>query len=99
MWLGIASNNGIQCHSHFENMMANMQGLCENKIAGAMRIATCWCIWNQHNDIIFNKGNLDVDDIVHRIKMHIWWWVGIGSKRKVMCNWYEWYREPLANCS
>ncbi|XP_058754196.1 uncharacterized protein LOC131627368 [Vicia villosa] len=90
-WLGIDSNEELLCSTHFLKLLENMQESCSFKKAGAVWLVTYWCIWNQRNDIIFNNAILDLDEIVHKIKMHSWWWLGIGTKRKSMCNWYEWF--------
>lgn len=36
--------------------------------------ASLWVIWTVRNEIVFNNGTLEVDDVVERIKVLSWIW-------------------------
>jgi hypothetical protein len=55
--------------------------------------ATLWVIWMARNDIIFNNGTFEVDDVVEKIKVLSWSWslyrLNIGPSL-----YYEWCWNP-----
>ncbi|XP_058726751.1 uncharacterized protein LOC131598139 [Vicia villosa] len=94
-WLGIAYPVGSDCISNFLHMLNSLRFKCSRKRVGCIWMATCWLIWKQRNDIIFNNVVADMDEILHSVKMLSWWWLEIGNNRKVLCNFYEWSHCPL----
>ncbi|XP_058774310.1 uncharacterized protein LOC131648580 [Vicia villosa] len=85
-WLGISCPLRNDCAPHFAGLLYKLQGLCNVNRVTVFWLATCWCLWNQRNDIIFKNGILDVGEVADKIKLYTWWWLGTGSKKKVICN-------------
>ncbi|XP_058727177.1 uncharacterized protein LOC131598612 [Vicia villosa] len=94
-WLGITQSGEHQCCNHFLQMVEILKRKCSTRRVGVVWAATCWSIWKHRNDKIFNNGVSDIDEIVHKVKMFSWWWLAIGNKQKVSCNFYEWNHSPL----
>ncbi|XP_058756741.1 uncharacterized protein LOC131629955 [Vicia villosa] len=94
-WLGIDAPLRTDCCDHFLQVMNALRNYCSPRRVAGIWMATCWCIWKQRNDIIFNNVVGDVDEIVHNVKMFTWWWLALGSKQRVLCNFYEWFHNPL----
>jgi hypothetical protein len=58
--------------------------------------AVMWCIWRMRNDVIFNNGTVDVNQLVDDIKRISWQWF-IGRLAAGPCLLYEWCWSP-ENC-
>jgi hypothetical protein len=52
-----------------------------------------WVIWNYRNNIIFNNGGIEVEDVVDEIKMLSWKWC-LARLRIHPCLYYEWRWDP-----
>ncbi|XP_058764618.1 uncharacterized protein LOC131638082 [Vicia villosa] len=94
-WLGLHDITGADCIGHFMHMMEIMRSYCSLRRAVVFWMASCWSIWKQRNDIPFNNAVGDIEEIVHSIKMYSWWWLDLGTKHRVYCNFYEWNHSPL----
>ncbi|XP_058733164.1 uncharacterized protein LOC131604757 [Vicia villosa] len=95
VWLDIEPLLATDCISHFLHLLDSLRRRCSRKRVGCIWMATCWRIWKQRNDIIFNNAVADLDEIVHSVKMLSWWWLVIENKQKVLCNFYEWHHCPV----
>lgn len=54
---------------------------------------TIWVIWNFRNNIIFNNGGIEVEDVLDEIKMLSWKW-SLARLRIHLCLYYEWRWNP-----
>ncbi|XP_058742452.1 uncharacterized protein LOC131614937 [Vicia villosa] len=96
-WLGILplrNNASTNCRSHFLSTFHALNNKVGKGREVSVWLATCWCLWNARNGIIFNNETLDIDEILFKIKMLTWWWLQIGLNR-LNCNFYEWFKNPL----
>lgn len=94
-WIGIEPLVGSNCCNQFTDMVKIMRKHCSPRRAAVIWLGICRCIWKQRNIIIFYNGVGDTEEIVHNAKMFSWWWLVIGNKHKVSCNFYEWNHNPL----
>jgi len=54
---------------------------------------TIWSIWNVRNNVIFNNGGIEVEDIVEEIKRLSWSW-SLSRMKIRPCLYYEWLWNP-----
>jgi hypothetical protein len=56
-------------------------------------LASIWAIRKKRNDIIFNNGGFEIEELVDNIKVLAWFWS--WSKLKIAsCLYYEWCCYP-----
>ncbi|XP_058783739.1 uncharacterized protein LOC131658465 [Vicia villosa] len=94
-WLGLDQGYAGDCCSYLKQMVERMSKLCSVRRAAVIWMCTSWCIWKQRNDVIFENGVRDIDEIFHNVQMYSWWWLNIGNKQKVFCSFYEWRHSPI----
>ncbi|XP_058751883.1 uncharacterized protein LOC131624988 [Vicia villosa] len=80
--LEIFVTDGDDCSSNYLNWFEALHKKIPARRAGVFWTVVCWCIWKQRNDMVFNNAVEDVEEIVHNIKMHLWWWMAIGNNRE-----------------
>jgi hypothetical protein len=73
-------------------------GVGKKGVKGMMIIwhAMMWCLWRVRNDVIFNNGVVDVEQLVDDIKRISWQWF-IGRMASGPYLLYEWCWGP-ENC-
>ncbi|XP_058727059.1 uncharacterized protein LOC131598482 [Vicia villosa] len=94
-WLGSDCQLKPDCCDDFMQLVGVLHRRASPRRVGVIWVSVCWCIWKHRNEIVFNNGVCDVEEIIHNVKMHSWWWLAIGSKKKVNCNFFEWFQCPL----
>jgi hypothetical protein len=77
------------------NFVASVPGR-KQKRKGLVLIwnAVIWSIWLRRNNIVFENGVTDVNEIVADVKLISWkWW--IAKSKAPTCLLYEWIQEPV----
>ncbi|XP_058764257.1 uncharacterized protein LOC131637673 [Vicia villosa] len=69
-------------------------GISRRKM-GMIWAAVVWEIWKLRNNIIFNGGICNINDLSWNIKLSAWKWLSIGKIANTKCNFYEFSRNPL----
>ncbi|XP_058783412.1 uncharacterized protein LOC131658095 [Vicia villosa] len=62
---------------------------------GLIWMAVVMGIWLRRNEIVFNKGSCNVNDITWEIKLKVWRWSFFGEIAYSKCNFYDFCKNPL----
>jgi len=93
-WMGIAFVQHRELMYHFEQFHFPIFNHNQNLLWKGMWVAVVRCIWEQRNNIIFNQGVADDDEILHLAQTKAWLWL----KHRLRCFNYslaEWYMNPI----
>ncbi|XP_058732933.1 uncharacterized protein LOC131604515 [Vicia villosa] len=94
-WLNILNNSEDECRSHLLKCVEAQLGKIERRRVCDIWMTTCWCVWRKRNDIVFNNAELDIDELFFMILRASWWWLSMEAKDRLVCSFYEWYKNPL----
>jgi hypothetical protein len=56
-------------------------------------LASIWVIWKRMNEVIFNNGVVEIEDLVENIKVLAWYW-SICKLKIATCLYYKWCWNP-----
>lgn len=56
-------------------------------------LASIWVIWKRRNEVIFNNGVVEIEDLVENIKVLAWYW-SMSKLKIATCLYYEWCWNP-----
>ncbi|XP_058783327.1 uncharacterized protein LOC131658005 [Vicia villosa] len=93
-WLDLDSVEAVDCCSQIRLGVSNLKGKMKSNRAAAIWMTVWWCIWRVRNAIIFKNAEFDSVELFYSILWHSWWWLAIVAKERILCNFYEWFKNP-----
>jgi len=53
-----------------------------------------WLVWNEHNNILYNNIQANIDQLVEKVKFHSLWWLK-ANKFTLVFDTHGWLSDPL----
>jgi hypothetical protein len=94
-WMGVNSIAYISIPQHLILFGRLIKGKKQKRLKHIIWLATTWCIWRAHNNIIFRGALVNIPSLINHIFYFSWFWFIGRQKTNVVLSFQEWCNNPL----
>jgi len=80
--------------AHFVSFHLMQSSKVQNEVWKGVWVAIVWCLWEQRNQVVFNQGVADAEEVFHNAQLKSWLWLK-NKAQHFNCSFAEWMMNPL----